>query len=357
MKVGLLIHPCEPNKPGGLGRGNFALAEALIKEGREHSFVVYLKGPDRVTPFSSYSNVEVNFMGSGPIWLTGARTLNPDLDSYIFFTPIIPLFFRPKKSIVVAYDFAFLNMPTQSFKERCVSYIIYRLQARSLRMATSIAAISGATRDDIVRYFGVALTKVKVIHIGYMVPAKDTKPFDVPEKFCLFAGVLKERKNVDGIVRAFALFHSTHRDFSLILAGKREGTYYESLVRLVRELGIESHVHFVGYVSNEELSYLYKKATAFVFPSRIEGFGMPILEAMHAGLPVVTSNTGALAEVADDAALLVDPYDPADIAKALSTLVDSESISESLRSNGRARAAKFSWEKAGRELLECLKTL
>ena len=180
---------------------------------------------------------------------------------------------------------------------------------------------------------------------------EDTKPLPVPENFFLFAGVLKERKNVLGIVRAFSLFHATHPNFFLVIAGKKEGAYYKSVVRLVAELGIDSHVRFMGYVSNEELAYLYAKATALVFPSLIEGFGMPVLEAMHAGLPVVTANTGSLAEVAGDAALLVDPRDPSDIAGALSSLAHDGALRDSLRARGYARAAQFSWEQSARKLL------
>lgn len=354
MKIGLLIHPCEPEKPGGLGRGNFALAEALLQEDLEHSYIVYLKGTPRATPFSSYPNVTVTFMGNGPLWLTGARTLDPMLDAYIFFTPIIPLLFHPKKSIAIAFDFAFLDIPPRSLKERLTAWFLYLLQSRSLRIATSIVTISHATRGDVIRHFGIMPEKIETIHIGYMALPTDTKPLPVPEKFFLFAGVLKERKNVAGIIRAFALFHAAHPDFSLVIAGKKEGSYYRSLISLVQELNVVSDVLFVGYVSNEELAYLYAKAIALIFPSFIEGFGMPVLEAMHAGLPVITSNTGALAEVAGDAALLVNPHDPSDIAQALVTLAHDEELRDSFRVRGYARAAQFSWEEAARNLLACV---
>lgn len=351
MKIGLLVHPCEPNQPGGLGRSNFALAEALLKKDKKNDYFIYLKGVMREISLSSYPNAKIVFMGNGPLWLMGAKTLDPKLDIYIFFTPIIPLLFRPRKSIVIALDFAFLDIPPRSLGERLIKWFLYLLQAWSFRIATSIIAISYATRKDMIRHFGISPEKVDVIHIGYMIPSMEIKPILLPEKFFLFAGVIKERKNVVGIVRAFALFHITHPDFFLVITGKKDGSYYESLVRLVHELNIDSNVCFVGYVSSEKLAYLYTKATALVFPSLIEGFGMPVLEAMHVGLPVITSNTGALAEVALDAALLVDPHDPSDIARALSSVADGKALRDSLRIRGYERITHFSWEKTAQKLL------
>lgn len=357
MNIGLLIHPCEPDKPGGLGRANFALSESLLTEQTEHTYTVFIKGQPRPTPFSSYPNTTVVFLGDGPLWLTGARKLDRTLDAYVFFAPLIPLFFRPKRSIVIAFDFAFLTMPARSLKHRIGTWFLYLLQARSLRIATTVLSISDATRTEAVRLFGIPSKKIHTIHVGYMTPATVVQSLEVPERFFLFAGVLKERKNVAGIIRAFALFHAGHPDFHLIIAGKKEGSYYGSLVHLTEELGIAQYVRFVGYVSNEELAYLYQKAIALVFPSLVEGFGMPVLEAMHAGLPVITSNIGALAEVAGDAALLVNPHDPSDIARALATLAEGESMRDQLRAKGYARAAEFSWQIASRELTDHLGAL
>jgi len=354
MNIGLFIHPFDPDKPGGLGRSNFALAEALLEESSQHSYTVYVKGDSRPIPFDSYPNVEVVFMGNGPLWLTGARKLDRTLDAYVFFMPIIPLGFTPKKSIVIALDFAFLEIPPRTSKERLSSWFLYVLQARALRQATKVLTISEATRQSALKYFTLAPSKVETMHIGYMALSSEMKPILVPKKFFLFAGVLKERKNVANIIRAFALFSIQHPGTSLVITGRPEGPYYDSLVLLAHELGVVDAVRFVGYVSNGELAYLYSHAEALVFPSLLEGFGMPVLEAMHAGLPVITSNTGALAEVADDAALLVNPHSPSDIAQALVTLSHDELLRESLRVRGYARAAQFSWKKAAHRLLACM---
>lgn len=346
MRIGLLIHPCDPGAPGGLGRANFALAEALLNEKTEHSYVVYLKGDPKSTPFMKYPHATVVFMGNGPLWLMGAKSLDATLSAYVFFTPVIPLFFSPKQSVVIALDFAFLSIPAQAVRERIGTWFLYWIQRRSLKKATKVLSISEATRQDALKYFHLPPEKVETMHIGYMALSEDPTPISVPGKFFLFAGVFKERKNVTGIVRAFALFHKNNPEFHLVLAGKKEGAYYRTVETLTQYLGIADVVHFVGYVTNAELAFLYDNAIALVFPSLLEGFGMPILEAMDRGLPVITSNSGSLAEISGNAAFLVNPEQPVDIARGLQTLAEDQSLRTTLKTKGYARAAEFSWEKA-----------
>lgn len=357
MKIGLVIHPCEPEKPGGLGRANFSLADRLIQQHPEQDFVVYLKGTARKSPLEEYSNVTVVWMGDGPVWLTGAKTLDPALPVYVFFTPVIPLFFSPKRSVVIALDFAFLAIPPQTIKERIGTWFLYLLQKRSLQNATKVLSISEATRQDALKYFAIAAEKINTMHIGYMALKEESKPIPVSEKFFLFAGVFKERKNVGGIIRAFALFHKDHPEFHLVVAGKKEGAYYQTVEALTRALGIAEYVDFVGYVTNAELAFLYDSAFALVFPSLLEGFGMPVLEAMDRGLPVITSNSGSLAEISGEAAFLVDPTQPEDIARGLSALAEDDSLRKVLSEKGHARAAEFSWEKAAHTLYDELQAL
>jgi glycosyltransferase involved in cell wall biosynthesis len=164
-------------------------------------------------------------------------------------------------------------------------------------------------------------------------------------------------KDLSRVVKAFAEFHAAHPEYALVIAGKTEGAYYQSLVALAATLSISDSVRFIGYVSDDELAYLYAKARALVFPSLLEGFGMPVLEAMEKGLPVVTSNDGSLAEIAGDAAVLVDPRNPYDIAQGIARIVDDETARGDLIARGRVRAAQFSWEKAGRRLAEIIRAL
>jgi len=266
-------------------------------------------------------------------------------------------FFKPKKSIVVALDFAYLDIPNSSIKEQVRARLLYFIHRRSLRLATKIIAISTQTKEDIIRHFAIEASKIEMVPIGYIEPPKEHTKISTPEKFFLFAGVLKERKNVLGIIRAFELFIASHADFSLLIAGKTQGAYYEQCRALAKKLGIEERVQFLGYVTDTELAYLYSKATAFVFPSFIEGFGMPVLEAMNMGLPVITSNQGALAEVAGNAALLVDSTNVNSITEAMNRIATDAALSRELKEKGLLRAAQFSWQKTAGKILEIITNL
>jgi glycosyltransferase involved in cell wall biosynthesis len=273
------------------------------------------------------------------------------LDAYIFFTPIIPLFLRPKRSVVVAFDFAYWTQ-RHSWRDALSARVLLYLHGRALRQADAVIAISEQTKQEVIRLFGIPADRISVVQLSYVPLGEKREVLPVPEHFFLFAGVLKERKNVAGVIHAFALSLEHNQTHELLIAGKQSGAYAESLVRLVRELGVENKVRFLGYVTDAQLSYLYGKAEALVFPSLIEGFGMPVLEAMHVGLPVITSHQGALAEVAGDAALLVDPTRPADIAAAMSRLAADAALRRELIEKGLRRAAQFSWQKTAREILE-----
>ncbi len=341
MKIGLLLDPYGEESPGGLGRAIFEMTRGIRDGDHLNTYTVYTK----------------KAMGVKSMFLQGARKMDRTLDLYIFFTPIIPIFFFPKRSIVVVHDFAYLELPGRSLKQKLSSMVLYCAHALSLWKATKIVAVSRTAKESTVRHFGVNPEKIQVVYNGFIALPVEIEPMPTPEHFFLFAGVLKERKNVSGIIRAFALFAQSNTTHELLIAGKQGGVYADSLVALALELGVESRVRFLGYVSDGQLAYLYQKAQALVFASFIEGFGMPLLEAMHAGLPVITSNKGALAEVADDAALLVDPASPEKIAAAMERIATDALLRAALKEKGYARAKEFSWEENAKRFIEVIHSI
>lgn len=358
MKICLLVHPYGEKTPSGLGRSIFEMVKGVVGHDPANFYTIYVKDKPNEKPDFPGTNWELKILGSKSLWLTGAWGIDSVFDLYIFFTPIIPLFFHPKKSIVVAHDFAYLTLSSGTTKERLVRWILSFLNARSFHLANQIIAVSHETKRSIIQHFKIDERKIVVIHNGFIPLPQASRSLPVPPLFFLFVGVIKARKNVSGIIQAFAIFSkSTTEDYQLLIAGKTEGPYYESLVLLVNELMISDKVKFLGYVSDMELAYLYKKAQAFVFPSLIEGFGMPILEAMDAGLPVITSSTGSLAEVAGDAALLVNPNQPKEIAKAMNQVAGNDSLRESLRQKGFTRVRHFTWEITAKKFLTIITQL
>lgn len=356
MRIGMLLNPYGEKSPGGLGRSIFELAKNLIELDRQNSYAVYFK--DKEPPRPSFPGGHWTYagLGSRAIWLTGAFGMDRALDAYIFFTPIIPFFFRPKRSIVFALDFAYWSFRS-SWRDELSARFLFFLHNRALRQADVVVAISEETKQSVIRLFGVPAERIVVTYLCYVPLGERKEIMPVPEHFFLFAGVLKERKNVAGIIKAFALFARRNATHDLLIVGKTGGAYTESLRRLAHALGVGQRVRFLGYVTDAQLSYLYDKAQALVFPSFIEGFGMPVLEAMHAGLPVITSDSGALAEVAGEAALLVDPMRPEDIAAAMSRMAGDATLRKELVKKGRIRAGQFSWQKAAREILEVIARL
>ena len=171
-------------------------------------------------------------------------------------------------------------------------------------------------------------------------------------QFFLSVGVLAPQKNLERLLRAFAQVRDgTTR---LVLAGRPAGAYADAILRpLTRTLGVEEHVVFAGATDDEALCALYHAAVALVYPSLADGFGLPIVEAMACGCPVITSNVSSMPEVAGDAALLVDPRAVAALAGALEHLLAAPAVRADLAARGRARAALFTWDEAARQTLRC----
>ncbi len=363
MKIGILLDPYGEKNPSGLGRWALEIVKNLIQSQSPDRFTVYVK---KLTEHGGDASIEAHAaikpLGVNSLWWSGGSRLDKKQDAYLFLTSIMPLTFFPKYSTVVALDFAYLEIGSSSLRQRAQSMFLYLLHFISFIKATKIVCISEDTRTKLHSHFFISRNKTVTIPLSAIDLAVPEEPISIPVKFFLFAGVLKERKNVAGVVRAFAELQSTNplaQEYVLCIAGRTGGVYYSSLVALAEELGITDRIRFLGYVTDGQLVYLYRHATALVFPSFIEGFGMPVLEAMHAGLPVVTSKIGALAEVAGNSALLVDPYDPKDISSALSKMVSDPSVIEDLRARGYVRAQEFSWEKTAigfRAVLHSLNT-
>jgi glycosyltransferase involved in cell wall biosynthesis len=259
----------------------------------------------------------------------------------------------PCRSIVTIHDCIHLMFP--QYLPGRIAHLYARVffwvaANRSARILT----VSEASKRDILRFFPVPSDKVAVIHNAiddrFATPpdademAQVRERYQLHDRFLLYAGNVKPHKNLERLIDAFSRLRSEGLgDIKLLITGAEISRYAE-LRRAVHRFNLHKHVRFLGFQSAKTLAILYRLADAFVFPSLYEGFGLPPLEAMASGTPVLTSNVSSLPEVVGDAALLIDPYDPESIAQGMYRILSDESLRTDLIARGHARAATFSWE-------------
>jgi len=219
----------------------------------------------------------------------------------------------------------------------------------SAHRARRLIAVSAATREDLIRVYHLPAERITVVLHG-VEPDFFTLDRTRTEPFVLCVSTLHPHKNLDRLIRAYA---RKKREWRLTIAGMR-GFYAEALEALIAESGVKDSVRLTGWIPRDELLQLYARAQAFVYPSTFEGFGMPVLEAMAAGIPVACSDISPLREVAGEAALFFDPMNEDAIAIALDRIVNDAPLRAQLQKSGPERARNFSWERAARETLRAL---
>ena len=229
----------------------------------------------------------------------------------------------------------------------------------------AIIADSESTRSEIIKYLKIPEEKIHVIYLGCSpafqpLSSSETKQkimekYQIKGDFILYVGTLEPRKNLRGLIQAYANSRAKD-DFRLVLAGGK-GWKYKHIFRLVNQLKLQDRVIFCGYVPDSDLPALYNSASVFVYPSFYEGFGLPPLEAMTCGTPVIVSHTTSLPEVVGDAGIYVDPFDIEQISLSIDTVLSDTKLCQTLREQGLKRAKLFSWEKTARETLKLYQQL
>jgi glycosyltransferase involved in cell wall biosynthesis len=265
----------------------------------------------------------------------------------------------PCRSVVTIHDCIHLMFPQYLPNRLALRYARTSI-AMAARRATRVLTVSESSKRDILRFVDVDAGKIDVIYnafderFGIEPKEQDVirvrERFQLNDEFVLYAGNVKPHKNLERLIDAFHLVRKRGLDqLKLVLIGD-EISKYSALRRAVHRHQLHNHVRFLGYVPEETLAVMYRLAGAFVFPSLYEGFGLPPLEAMASGTPVVTSNVSSLPEVAGDAAVLVDPYDPSAIADGIYRVLSDETLRGEMRRKGVERARQFSWEQSVRRV-------
>lgn len=271
------------------------------------------------------------------------------LHSMAFVTPLLSRI----PTVITVFDLSFMHYP-DSFPPLQRRYLQSQT-ARSCRKARRVITISESSRQDVHQIFQVPLDRIDVVYPGVdaqyrPLPDADLAEFRrreaLPQHFLLHVGTLQPRKNIPILLEALARLRRP--DLLLVLAGGK-GWLYEEIFAQVIALGLENQVRFTGYVADAALPLWYNAATVLLFPSVYEGFGLPVVEALACGTPVIAARSSSIPEAGGEAALYFNPHDSEALAAQLTAVLDDQDLAASMREKGLIQARRFSWQKAGEE--------
>lgn len=277
-----------------------------------------------------------------PLAISRALRQSQARDGIFWSAGFVPPAVSNMPSVVTVHDLTHLRFYSHLHKA------YYALVFKPLyRRCSAIVCVSDYTRREFLAWSGMSATKVHVVPNGVgSAYAENQQTYDLPYRYVLYPGNHRSYKNLERLLAAFALSSLPRQGIHLVMTG----AVNHSLMAQANGLGIASQLHFMGRVDDADLPKLYKGAMLVAFVSLYEGFGLPLVEAMASGVPVLTSNVSAMPEVAGDAALIVDPYSVEAIAKGLDALVQDEALRADLVGKGRQRVSCFDWDKAASAL-------
>ena len=360
MIIGINASKLAVSAKTGVEVSTAELIQALLKLDTENTYWLYSAEPIPGVEFNDrVKNIVVPGKRLWTIWALSRELKQRQPD--IFWSPSnFSPSHLPAKSVTTIHDLAFHLYP-QSYPLKSRLLSLYTLK-RAIRSSSKLIAVIGATKKDLKRYFNVPGESIEVIYhalrTDFNQPDVDiTATYPELTKYFIYVGRLELRKNLPNVIRAFAEFQKQAGTEVKLLLGGHKGYGYGQIIKLIKRLELERSVVIKDYLPAEHLPSLYKSSLGLVFASQYEGFGLNILEGFSAGVPVLTSDLGAMAEVAGGAALLVDPDDVDAISSGMLKLSQDQNLRESLIAKGRARLLDFSWERSAEKLIALWKNL
>ncbi len=358
MKIGVTLYPYGEKEGAGLAETIYRLCETLVSVDTDHTFVFFVKGIKSEPAWIKNTSHEIRYIQDKFLWLDRAYEQGKDIDVWVYHTPMMPLFHTPKKSVVIALDFSYLYFLEGGWKFKFQSFVTKVLHRYTFHRATHIVTISEFTSSEILKWFpGTHTEKITPILAGFRdLSGIHPENIEMPRNSFLSLGVIKPRKNQLKLVQAFFLAKEQGLTGSLVICGKGKGAYMQEIHDTIAKSLYKKDVLLAGYVTDGQVVSAYRKAVALVFPTRLEGFGFPVLEAMSMGVPVITSNTSSVAEIAGDAAITVNPESLEEIAQAMLDM-ENEQLQEAYRVKGYERCKKYSWTGTAKKLLQVIEKI
>lgn len=365
MRIGINVHLLSATHTGIQHYIRALVTELVDQASPTHEVVLYGEREQLPLP----ADVSVRWVGTTQSLRSGARrvlweqTILPRLlrrdDIHVFFSPafVLPVLWNGA-GVVTVHDLNFEVSPQTIHPVRRA--YLRAITRRSVHRARAVIAISGATREDIVRFYKVHTGKIAIIPYGLdaffnpdnarRLESMVRERYRLPEEFLLFVGTLEPRKNLPRLLEAYALALGQSPLPPMVLVGA-PGWQHERILAQARRLGIDEKILFAGYIPREHLPGVYASARALLYPSLYEGFGLPPLEAMGCGTPVLASNLSAMPEVVGDAGVLVDPFNVQEMAEGIMRVTWDDALRRQVVERGRERALRFRWDESARQTL------
>jgi len=355
------------HKDGGFGRYPRKLIKNILQLDESNQYIVFTS--EIIEDFNEFDNCHQvlvpssDGIGNLRLYYTFRKIIRKYKIDVLHLLSLYGI--RKAEAITVStvFDLRYLVIP--ELNERKLGRVIYKYWfPHLLRQSHHLIAISEETNICLTKKFNIPREKITTIPLGHEIEFKtetNLKWNDLPGKYFLWVGQITKRKNLETLYNAYSLFvkNPSNYDVKLIIVGSfLNSEIEEGHKRIVNRLGINNMVMFTGYVPDNKLSFLYKRAMAFIFPSIYEGFGIPIIESMALGVPVITTiDGGATKEVAGDAALFFSRYNHDVLSTKMVEIVKNEKLRNQLIIKGRERAAIYTWEKTARQTLNLYRKL
>lgn len=359
------------------------LLRNLFSVDKKNTYVLFFNSFKRpkvnLSEFEKYKNVSIkiyrypNKLLNFLFWYFGW----PKIDKLIggtdvIFSPniIFSAWSKKTKAVFTIHDLSFERCPeTFSAKRRLWHMLIN--PKKLCRSADKIISVSDSTKNDLREIYQISEAKIKTIYSGIsesfkIINRNDPKlievknKYNLPYKFILYLGTIEPRKNIIGIIRAYNQFrkinHSELNAYKLVIAGA-SGWKQEQIFKEIKNSPFKNDIIFSGFIDDEDKPAIYNLASLFIYPSFLEGFGFPPLEAISCGVPVITSNNSSFPEITGRAGTMIDPDRPDEIFQAMKNILLDKNLRENLIKKGLEQAKKFNWQKTAREFLEVMQNL
>jgi glycosyltransferase involved in cell wall biosynthesis len=382
MKIAIDIRALQDRIHSGVQEYLLCLLEEIFKIDQENKYLLFSSGKNKLIRedikelLKKYSNIKIKHLNyPNKLQAVCWRFLNwPNLNKFlerpdVFFAPNINILPRHilKKTIITFHDLSFKRFPEFfSYKSRLWHWFI-RPEFLA-KESKKIFSVSESTKQDIEYFYNIQDEKITTIFLG---KRGDLKPieksirtlekiahkYNLPNNFILFLGTLEPRKNIVAIIRAYNLLRNCNPElgkYKLVLAGPK-GWLFGRIFHEIQKSKYKKDILFLGPIDRSERIYLYNLAKIFVYPSFFEGFGLPLLEAMSCGLPIITSNRSSLSSVIGEGGIMVDPYRFSEITWAMELLLNDPILRKKLGKKAIQIAQKFSWENCAQETIKLFK--